>query len=99
MAIALVVFNFIDGGLSWWLIMHLGLGMEANPAMAWLMSKGPLYFLAYKFVLPPIFCAFLYRVRSFPLAKWGLVSLFITYGLLMLWFGGNLLLMLTYGIL
>jgi len=98
-AILLILFNFIDGGLSWYLILFKGIATEANPVMGFLMEKGVLWFLGFKLVIIPILVAFLYKIRSQPLATFGIVFTFVLYAILMVWFVANLLLFATCGYL
>lgn len=89
----------IDGGLSWYLIMHLGIGYEANPLMAWLMNLGPEYFLGFKFLIFPPLVYFLYKKRRERASKYGIIGVFALYAVLMLYFAISVIFLLTAGIL
>ena len=99
MILSLVFFNLIDGGLSWYLIVHLGIGFEGNPIMAWLMSLGTEWFLGFKFLIFPPLAYFLYKKRHERIARFGIISCFLLYGALMIHFAINIGLMLSAGIL
>lgn len=63
LVIATLLFNFVDCGLSYYFIIHLGATIELNPFMALLMKLGVPYFLFYKITIVPLLLYVLYRNR------------------------------------
>jgi len=87
MAILLVLFNLIDGGISFWAIYIARFAYEANPIMAAVMGVSPYLFLAFKVVVPTICVTLLYKHRHHPVANGGLIVAFLVYLGLMVHFG------------
>lgn len=97
LTVLLVLLNFADAGLSWFLVIHLGLAVEANPFMAFLMGQGTIWFFLYKFGVMPILAFFLYRVRSHTLVKFAIIFGFVAFLLVMIYSGIGLTWLISAG--
>lgn len=93
LAILLVILNFFDAGLSWFLIFQLKIAVEANPIMAFLMEQGIAWFFFYKLIIMPILVYSLYKMRYHAMAKIAIIFGFILFfvvvaysGISCLWF-------------
>ena len=62
-----------------------GYAIEANPAMAWLIEQGMVWFVLVKLALGSVSCYVLYMFRHVPLNRFAVWFAVAIYGALALW--------------
>ncbi len=81
---ATLVFNFCDIVMTL-LVVISGIGVEANPLMAYLLEQSPLAFALFKVTMVSIGVMVLWHTRHYRLAIAGSVGIFSVYAMLMLY--------------